>query len=395
VFIDLTTALFTGGNMKLHTIPVAKLEMAKPADGEFDKEFAGTLATSIKADGLLHNPIVTPVTGKPDFFRVVSGKHRIYAVGKILGWTDVECFVADATEVEALESIELAANVFVRALTPEQKQKSLIRWHELYVKRYPTVEGKGAAQKTEAAASAASGDSKPSGDKRSLPLTKDAPGAPRPFAQVLESTLGVSAGTAKNLARVAKNLTEDDITVLAAKKVTNEIVNKIAALGKGEAVSQAVKLIGSGMNHDEAVRQAAKLKPEKAAKAPKPGAAPRALPAPKPAELTDDEWLRTFCATPLSALKHKTPYKRDAILYRRIQEALLAFRRTKKHVEEAKDPAGHNGAFFANCWRLVKIAHPQHWQVCGICRGDGKNVDDATKACPACLGAAYRIKLED
>jgi hypothetical protein len=190
------------------------------------------------------------------------------------------------------------------------------------------------------------------------------------------------------------------VTLLAEKKVGKELTSKIAALGNGKAITQAIKLIGSGMNPEEAIRQA------KALKTPKAGKPSAVRPPPRQIEMTDDEWLRTHCSMILSQLKHKAAFKKDAILYRRGQELLAKFRGgMKKFIEEAKSQEGHNGAFFAQLYRLLKCSHPQHWLVCGICLGDGKKpadpklppppANEPPKPCPPCMGAAYRLKLDD
>jgi hypothetical protein len=195
--------------MHLEKIPVDKIEMTKhdPNDRTFRRDFCEQLAVSIAAEGLLVPPLVVPVAGKPGWFSVVDGKHRIYTLVKILKWTEVECCVATNLEGEAIESAMLAANAFTNALTDEQKTKTLIRWYKLHQLHYPTSEGSGSAQKMEAAASGEPAEvgSAPV-DGRTLPLTRAAESTPKPFATLLEQVLGVSPATAKKLTRVARNL---------------------------------------------------------------------------------------------------------------------------------------------------------------------------------------------
>jgi hypothetical protein len=383
------------------SIPASHLLMDKPTD--FDKGKVEELARSMQHDGMIHRPVVRPIADRPGFYKVVAGRKRVYAAVKILGWTEVECDVRDVDD-EAAESIELAENVFRTALSDEVQLKFLVRWREIYVKRHPNADAR-LANRTKAATDPAA----PQAEKSSEPsencvvagpsdTTASRP-TPKPFARVLENALGISSSAAKRLDRAAKNLTEDQITVLAAKKVNSGQTDDIAALGNGEAIDHAVKMIGSGINVDEAVRQAKKLKLAMAPKPEKVGKTPKA-PAPShEKELTDDEWLSTYCGTILSILKHKTSFKNDAILYRRMGDAVVRFRSSvKKHLKDMKSSIGHNGAWYSNTYRIINASHPMHWLVCGTCTGTGKNPDapaEKAEPCKSCFGAAYKMRMED
>jgi hypothetical protein len=122
---------------------------------------------------------------------------------------------------------------------------------------------------------------------------------------------------------------------------------------------------------------------------------------PKPEDLTDGEWLDTYCEGLLRLLKRTGPYKRDAILYRRIMGLLPNFRKNSKDaLQRAKHPDG-NGAFYGTLLRLVKASHPSQWYLCGACDGTGVGPaeegegKDARPQCSKCWGAAYRLKIED
>jgi hypothetical protein len=149
------------------------------------------------------------------------------------------------------------------------------------------------------------------------------------------------------------------------------------------------------------IRQSATLKPAKPAhrsatcgkKMPVP-----VVPTPNAKNLPDEEWLRTYCGDIMTNLKHKAAFKNDALLYRRAQEKLAHFRGSmKKLVAEAKSREGHNGAFYATLYRLVKASHPQHWLICATCVGTGKDTapGKVNEVCPKCFGAAYKMRLDD
>ena len=365
--------------MQYLSINTSQLEMKKPPDdAPFNKDLAETIAESIKEDGLIHAPVVTP-SSKEGKYEVISGRHRIYAAGEILGWPAIECKVLDAEEAKYLEQIRLAENLFKGSLNKEQRAKNLIRWHDIYTQRHPESDGTGAAKKLGA----------------DTPGVKDL--APKTFKRAVEEALDVSSSTADRLVRVAKNLKEEDVTVLSAANATEATVNEVAALGESQAIEHAVKLIGSGMNPQEAIRQAEKMKKPKNAAQPK-GERPAKLPAQKfkPKELTDEDWIASFCASTMSSLRHRASYKNDAILYRRIQEKLIAFRgQVSKALVEMKSKDNHNGTFFANLYRLIHCSHPTHWMVCGICTGTGKKEGGDNKSCVKCLGAGYVMRMED
>jgi ParB-like chromosome segregation protein Spo0J len=392
------------GNV-IEAISVSNLVMNTLADS--DKGKAEELAESIKRDGMIHRPVVRPSKDLPGSYKVVAGRKRIYAACEILGWTEVECDVIDVDD-EAAESIELAENVFRTALSNEDQRKALIRWRAIYMKERANAHGRrvsttrtaaetnSLASENPAEVNAGRATAKLSGIHEAPDATASGP-TPKPFARMLEKTLGISPSAAKRLDRGAKNLNEGQITILSEAKATSGQVDSVAALGEGDAINHAIKLIGTGMNIDLAIGAAKKVKAAEPVKPTKRGKVSKVAPPPKPKELSDEEWLATFCGQVLGALKHKIAFKTDALLYRQISETLQRFRGSvRKAVDAAKSSAGHNGAFFVNSYRIVHASHPQHWLVCGGCAGDGKaHNNEANGVCGTCFGAAYKLKLED
>ncbi len=213
---------------------------------------------------------------------------------------------------------------------------------------------------------------------------------------------------AGRLARIAKHLDKDQIEVLDKHKVTNENYERLAALASREHIDKAIKLIASGMDHAEAIRQAAKAKKDAGKKGsltgqqkavvPKP---PKAPPKPNDADLTDEESLVARCDVMLKTLKRKGPFKRTPSFTRRISETLARLRTSvKKPLQEAKNADG-NGAFYGHLTKLTRATHPSKWLVCGVCNGTGsvlgtdKDGKEANLQCTKCFGASYLIQLED
>jgi ParB-like chromosome segregation protein Spo0J len=410
--------------MKLQKIAVADILMDKPnaEDRTFSKEFAESLARSIESDGLLHEPIVRPVPDQPGKYKELTGRHRIYAMGKVLKYETIPCKIAPAnmTEDEAV-AIEDAENLWRLGLDDAQTKKALIRWQKIYDAKHPAASGRGADAKRakivreKVAEAQAQANGEPVDEKK---IAEQVAADNKSFMQVIQETLKVSRATAARLARVARNLEPEQIDVLSKHKVTDNITDQLAGLGDREAIVKAINLIASGMDHAEAVRQAAKPVREKkaaekkgpptreqaqvAANARKAAAkAPPAPKAPKDKELTDEEWLAQHCDPILKGLKRKGPFKRDAILYRRLKDTLPKLRTSsKKALAEAKSSDG-NGGFFGALVRVVKAAHPSNWLICGGCNGTGhvtapdKEGRESKQTCTQCHGAAYKLKLED
>jgi ParB-like nuclease domain len=372
--------------MRLIKIPTHLIHTDPPEETlSIDKEFAEELAKSIKADGCLHPPTVTPI--EPDgHYRLVAGKHRLYAMKNILGRNESDFCIVEDVDLKHAEAMALAENIWRKKLSDGDFCVAMIRWYELYAELNPDAEGSGGRNKRPDTPRSA-GEFGAAQDP--APVRAD------PFYKEVESTLSVSPSKATRIARMAKNMTEDQAVALAKHDVNGAIIDKVAALGKGEPIDRAIELISSGINHEEAVRQAAQFKPPKSPKPGKNGAAPQSV-EPKAVDMPDEEWLRTYCATPLSMLKHKISFKIDAILYRRVQAALAKMKvSVKKHLVESRSSTGLNGQFYANVYRISHAAHPSHWLVCSLCGGTGKSEDDVTKKCSSCGGAAYRMKLED
>jgi ParB/RepB/Spo0J family partition protein len=393
----------------LKAISIDDLVMDKPnpEDRTIVKDFAENIAKSIQSDGLLHEPIVRSIPDRPGKYKVIAGRHRVIACSKYLGWTEIPCKIApESMTDEEAKAIELAENLFRNNLDNNQLKKALAGWHAIYIKSHPLAEGSGSGAKVEKVVREKVAEAEAKGeivDKEAIAAQVAAEA--KPFAKVLQETLHVSPATAGRLARVAKNLDETQLDVLAANKVNDGTLDKLAALGSKEHIDKAIGLIASGMDHSEAVRQAGKAKGQRKAveskqppnplqKALVPKASTATPVSAKDSELTDDEWIENHCDVILKSLKHKGPFKKDAILYRRLAGVLVKFRSSvDKPLAEAKSTG--NGGFYASLFKTVKTAHPSQWKVCDDCNGNGvirgtdKSGKEVNVKCSKCMGAAY------
>jgi ParB-like chromosome segregation protein Spo0J len=347
--------------MKVVKIAADKLQMDEPDPDvrTFDEEFCHGLAKSIESEGLLQEPIVQEVEGSPGHYRVLAGLHRVYACVKLLGWAEVPCKVVPAsTSDDEARAIEIVENLLRLNLSDAQVMKALVDWQRIYAKRHPDA-GKGSAltqsyevsRRVDEATAAAKARGEEITDQAHEEIRerakKEVAEERKPFAKVLEETLGVSRRTAYRLNKQATNLDTDEA-------------------GKSDRPAEPK------------VQE----------------------------ELTDAQWLEEQCGPILRILRQKgrriAPFRRDALLYRRTAEALAKFRgAVKRGLHEARDPNGQNGLLYMRIASVSHLSHPSHWQVCGLCDGRGtvRGRDEETGeekdvCCKKCVGGSYTIPTE-
>lgn len=370
--------------MRSLLIPKSHIDMTKPSEeyGGFDGAKAAEIAKSIEHDGLLQKPVVRPMPNKPEYYEVIVGRHRVFAMGQLLKWDEIPCEVADGIDADRFESMQLAENIFRRNVTGVPLHKAIARWQVIYEKLHPDIKGAGKPSKSDE-----------SGE----------PQKAEPFVKKVADTLGISQSKAYRIAKTASALTTKQLDDLGKAKIGTTAIAKIAALDDKKQIAVAVKAACAGTAVEEAIRQGqavAAPKPEpKVTKTGKPAASKDASeekPEPKKdADLTDAEWLDKMCSRTMRALKSAGPYKADAILYRRTSKAIFVFRASiKKAMGEAKQKDG-NGGFFSTMIRVLKGRHPAEWVVCSLCLGGRKNPEKPSDTCPGCAGGGYKLTLED
>jgi hypothetical protein len=220
----------------------------------------------------------------------------------------------------------------------------------------------------------------------------------KPYWKVLQDRLGLSYRVAHRLAQLARDLTPNQLRCLARHEASLRVCERLATLDNEAAVGKAINFIASGMDHLDAVRLAEK----ECGKTPEDEPEEENLSPSKEPDLTDDEWLDTNCKQMLHLLRKKGPFRKDAILYRRIFKSLVSFRgSSKKALAEAKGRGEGNGPFFYTILRAVRASHPGQWHICAACNGTGQVSvpgevgSRAKKQCSECFGSAYRLRTED
>ncbi len=112
--------------INLKNIPLNKIVVGEHEQRlDYDDEDIAGLAASIKRLGLLY-PIVVEVF--EDGFKVVEGHRRRLAVTK-LGWTEVDCFIADTVSFNNVE-IAFAGNFFRKELTQIELASAITDAHK-------------------------------------------------------------------------------------------------------------------------------------------------------------------------------------------------------------------------------------------------------------------------
>jgi ParB-like chromosome segregation protein Spo0J len=112
------------------------------------------------------------------------------------------------------------------------------------------------------------------------------------------------------------------------------------------------------------------------------------------AEIPDDEWLRGFDLYHLIPGDNLAVFTAEAIRYRRLEQAFVAFKKANKELEgkhRGKGPLHFRLKYGLN------IKHPREWKLCGAdgergCDGTGKvDVLGNIKACSGCHGGGYKV----
>jgi ParB family chromosome partitioning protein len=333
------------------------------------KKTVAELVLSLRQEGLLHAIGVrpTPVPGK---FMLVFGRHRLEAAKKA-GWTEIEAKVMDISE-KAAEGATTAENLFRNNLNAAERVIALKAWSEQYVAEHPEVHGRGKAGGTARQAKAVE------------KATGKAPELPKTFPEHASEQTGIPATTIKNTLATGRNLSEEEMGVMAEREVPLEHIRKINKL-PAEQRKEAVALVAAGQSAIEAVAQAslpANATIETVAGDPEQGAKAEA-------DMSDDEWLEHFCGDVLARLKYKAAFVSDALLYRKTRDALHKLKTgTKTALSQSK--AKVVGPFFLIFAKLVNTDHPSRWNPCGKCGGSGQSGDKAK--CGFCNGHAYSTK---
>ena len=340
---------------EVELIPLSLIDIPKNWR-KVKKATIAEIAESVKVDGLLQ-PIGLRPTG--DRFRLVYGRHRLEAF-KILGREAIPALALDLDDVAEASATD-AENLFQQPLSPAERLQSLKRWNERLVAEHPEQHGMAIPEEV---------------------ADQEAEGVPPPSFD--QHVAGATCKPVKWPAALAKNFTEAELTILADREVDRTGLRDLSKMKYPDRMREAISMIGSGLSVKEAIATAS-LPPNATFSEVIGGGAPVKA----EGDMTDEEWLETYCGDVLAKLKFQVNYKKDAILYRHTSDARHKFRMAmKKPLAQGKSQ--QVGPFFLLLAKLVNTDHPKNWLHCGPCGGTGMSGDDSK--CGYCNGHAYSTR---
>ena len=373
-------------------------------------EFVKSLAKSIEIEGLHQAIVLRPNAAKPGRFLGVCGWHRYHAVAKILKRDAIEAkVILDMDDTDA-EMASIAENLYRNPLTKAQRYIAIRKWFEHHEAKYPHKSRAMANQPVKPRKSEVAlvddvrltrglTDADPVGGAPYEPIApNDEPAVVTNFPELLSQTTGESLASAKVTTKIARTFNADQIEIFEQMQVGRVDRHTIAKIPDQTKRDEVVNLVLAGMEVREAIvrvtqPEGGKLKlgngkvVEVPIEAPAPADGERAE-----ADLTDAEWLEEYCGAFRKILPDvaRAKYDIDAAAYRAVREARNAFKaRVKKAVKAF--PGGLKGAFVRSLNRILNVAHPKHWLLCGACQGLG--VERGGK-CLACFGDGYIARME-
>jgi len=363
----------------------------------FNKEFAQTLAQSIKTEGM-HNAIVLrPDPEKPGHYLVIQGRHRLYSVSRVLKEQFIEAKIVDIDEKQA-EFASLSENLWRNPLTKGQHSIALKRWWEYYSKLNPNAKDRTAAarqakmkSKIEEVLCHNGATKRTQGPDQSKKAIKR---QPSDFTKQVAAATGMSERTAERELRVAKAFTEEQLEALDQMLVGAIDRETIARIKDDSERGEIINLIVYGMDVHGALKQVLGGRaPGRSNQSCEAAAAAAQAKGESDTELSDDQWLETYCGDKIKLLKDPAKYKVDALLFRWVLEARTTFRGKVKTKAKLVKANKVYGLFFGVLNRLIAVSHPKDWPLCGSCVGKGH--DDAGQSCKTCYGGGYQLKTED
>lgn len=416
---------------QVQKIRIDKIKIRKPKATErtFNKKMALAIAESIKVDGQLQPILLRNHPTEPGCYEQIAGLHRIYAVGTILKRDEIDAYVLDCTE-ESGRMKTIAENVFRTQPNKEQFFAGISAWKKHYEENGAYKQGQAGGQ-----AKAAAGQSQdtttpdrsplddfpPDGPTLTAPfdvpekskrseLSDDAeisqesedqagpvaPDEPMSFRALVQAVLGKSKTSAGELIRIAdalEKMGDDERKIIfpddLAKHPQKKQLVALAGLSD-DARLNAVKLRASGMDWAQAIEEQASDYRKAGGKAGIVSSTAK-----NEDDLTDEEWITTYCSTVMVKLKKKDVFKSDAIAYRRWTKKR---RRLQKEAnvflaECKSDKNLKPGPYQTTIARAFRAKHPNDWTCCGICQGTGTR-KDSNEHCGTCNGSGYKLTIE-
>ncbi len=398
-------------------IPIEKVYIPEGRKLRFDPkdERNQHLIDSMHRAGLIHPIEVRPAGDK---FELVCGRRRL-AAAKKLEWETIPAKITEYEDDE-IGYVSIVENAHRKQLKPAQAFEAEVHLMKEYERLYGTNPGRriGGMRRAQMAQRSEGGKflsgSSPTANEEGIepeflveaPATGATPTAGSGVAvegdtarnvksvtQYVSEQMGADySETAKDL-KAAKAFTEDQLRALQnCEGFTKKDLRRVAKIKNPNQRNDAINLIMNSTPVDEAIAMATGVSAETPAAVKEP-------------ELSDHDWLQTYCYRILgddaevklapgeqrhvAKLEDDRDYRRAALLYRNIRTELAMLKaKTKKPVEKS-----HFGGPTHFTWILVQTlgaTHPNDWLICPSCLGLNKEKPD----CAECKGTGFRVKVE-
>ncbi len=310
------------------------------------------LMASIQRNSLLHPVTVIKHPEAEGRWLLVAGRRRFAAICR-LGRKQVRALIRDAGEMQA-EMITITENYHRLELSVPERNAAIVRYAELLricpepppVPRQTTRPRQGPPGKKAALATVARSES-PSYAPTRGPSERSRANEPA-VVDAITREFGVSVRTANRALHQSDALTPEgyDILVKAGISDTRRL-ERIAAIKDSGQRALVIETIGEGVGYENAMSGVLgddwTIDPE---------------------DLSDGEWLRTL---PCSSLQvDKKRFQSDALFYRRIQRAKIAFA-LDLNWEKLRDQQEYQGLYFRRLLLLLDCPHPRQWIKCSGC----------------------------
>ena len=388
----------------------------------FNKEFAKQLSVSLREQGLFNPIAVRPNPAKPGRYLLVQGRHRWWAWFKILKEQMIRATILPDMDDEEAGIAAVAENFWRLNASKIQKIKQTKKWHDYYAKKHglgveakssdgaepvrlldetaTSMPAEGCAPVSpgmaEQIADSPASESPPAVDAGvETPTPKNKRGRPKGktdtgnFIDHVVASTGVSKPTVKRDLRLGKVFSDEELEMFERLGTTYEHLEAIAGIEDHKNRNALMALIASGMKFDVAWKHTVGTEGIMGSAISKNSNDTKTNQS--DAEMTDEEWIATYCSEKLAVLGHPEKFKADAILYREIRDARAKFRAAVKTAVKRRRDTGTTGYLWYLVNRLINISGPMDWYNCPDCGGAGE-VDG--NECLKCRKAGYVIRTE-
>lgn len=378
---DISEQILVDSTIEL--IPCNEIDIP-PADKSvrsLSKSSCYSLAESIKEHGLLQ-PIGVSENpeGSSKKYTLVFGKHRLYAISKILHKDTIPAVKVLDPEM-GIDLTSIAENIFRHSPTKSQLLTARKRWFDAYINRHPEQ-----GRPTEE-------DKSQIGHKGNFTVAG--------FTNQLAEITNRTPRQARREARIYKNLNEQQISDLSSSDVTQSDIEAIAAVEEPVTTQKIVDaIIKDKIDAVDAIEMIAP--PDSPARktirvASRQRAANKREDEPSKQESTDEEWYNATCKGLADLLSNPTQFHSDSILFHRIMEHRASFRSKISKAMSGPRSTGVRGPLFSLLNKALSVTPPSEWKICSSCAGRGvlQELDGEMHTCLKCRGACYELSIEN